>query len=249
MFWFKLHLFGDVNLSTGPEAVQAGLRCLQPAVQYLAGELPVDAGQVLPLLASHNTVRMRFDIESADYLHLMKTDASFPHYHFAMLADAGRAAAYERAISRAVQRRKEQDGEAHVLDIGTGSGLLAMLAARAGATTVVGCDLHASICDVARKAAAANGLAERVSVVHRDVGLLQRGREVRPLGVNIVVADLFDPGLLGDSFTYLLELARKRVVQPRATVVPSAATVYCCGIEALTGQVAGFDLSAFNTYR
>lgn len=92
MFWYKLHLFGDVYLSTGPEAVaegeeirmvpgiytrarqgasrcqlrtcirparsafltwqipcgalmRAGLRSLQPAVQYIAGELPVDIGQ------------------------------------------------------------------------------------------------------------------------------------------------------------------------------------------------------------
>lgn len=58
----------------------------------------------------------------------------------------------------------------------------------------VACDLHESLCDVARKAAAANGLSERVSVVYRDIGLLQRGREVRPLGVNLVVADVFDAG-------------------------------------------------------
>lgn len=41
---------------------------------------------------------------------------------------------------------------------------------------------------------AANDLSEKVSVVHRDVGLLQRGREVRPLGVNLVVTDFFDAG-------------------------------------------------------
>lgn len=64
----------------------------------------------------------------------------------------------------------------------------------AGADSVVACDLHESLCDVARKAAAANGLSSRVSVVHRDAGLLQRGREVRPLGVNLVIADLFDAG-------------------------------------------------------
>lgn len=50
---------------------------------------------------------------------------------------------------------------------------------------------------MARKAASANGVAERVSVVYRDIGLLQRGREVRPLGVNLVVADVFDAGALG----------------------------------------------------
>lgn len=63
-----------------------------------------------------------------------------------------------------------------------------------GAKSVVACDLHESLCDVARKTAAANGLSGRVSVVHRDAGLLQRGREIRALGVNVVVADLFDAG-------------------------------------------------------
>lgn len=54
--------------------------------------------------------------------------------------------------------------------------------------------MQESLCDVARKAAAANGLSDRVSVVQRDGGLLQRGREVRALGVNVVVADVFDAG-------------------------------------------------------
>ena len=41
-------------------------------------------------------VRMRFDIETADYLHLMKPEASFPPYHFSMLADAAK---YEVGIT------------------------------------------------------------------------------------------------------------------------------------------------------
>lgn len=42
------------------------------------------------MVASHNTVRMQFDVDSADYLHLHKRDASFPQHHFAMLADEER---------------------------------------------------------------------------------------------------------------------------------------------------------------
>ncbi len=41
---------------------------------------------------------------------------------------------------------------------------------------------------------AANSLSEHVSVVHRDIGLLQRGREVRALGANVAIADIFDAG-------------------------------------------------------
>ena len=56
-------------------------------VQYLAGEMSVEQGIVMPLLASHNTVRMRFDVENTEYLYLAKPDATFPALHFSMLAD------------------------------------------------------------------------------------------------------------------------------------------------------------------
>lgn len=63
---------------------------LQPALQYMAGEMQVQLGETIPLLASHNTVRLRFDMEQAEYLHLAKPDAGFPAQQFAMLADAAR---------------------------------------------------------------------------------------------------------------------------------------------------------------
>lgn len=182
MFGFKIHLYGDIYLCTGPittpitptenqtasvdsargsnsgnpnttpsPSQPAGGQWLQPALQYLAGELPVDTGYTLPIICSHNTVRMRFDIETADYLHLMKPDASFPHRHFAIVADKGRLAGYQRAITRAVRKVKAQHEEVHVLDMGCGSGALAMFAAKAGANSVVACDLHQSLCDIARK--------------------------------------------------------------------------------------------------
>jgi len=68
----------------------AGMPSLGPALQYLAGEMLVEQGSVMPLLASHNTVRTRFDIEQAEYLHLAKPDATFPAMHFSMLADQSR---------------------------------------------------------------------------------------------------------------------------------------------------------------
>jgi 2-polyprenyl-3-methyl-5-hydroxy-6-metoxy-1,4-benzoquinol methylase len=45
--------------------------------------------------------------------------------------------AYQRAIQRAVRQRREQDGEVHVLDIGCGTGILSLMAARAGAQYAV----------------------------------------------------------------------------------------------------------------
>ncbi|BDA48465.1 Protein arginine N-methyltransferase 7 [Coccomyxa sp. Obi] len=268
VFWFTLELIDGITISSAPGGSLAP--GMQPALQYLAGELRVDAGEVLPVLATHNTVRLRFDIEEAEYLHLAKPDAAFPVNHFSMLADTRRNqaekphldqdlfklwkcllnnVAYQQAIERAVERVKAAEGEVHALDMGCGTGLFAAMAARAGASSVVACDLHDGMCTTARKVVAANGLSERVSVVHKDIALLERGHEVRYLGCNLAIADLFDAGLLGNNWLYLLDMAKKNVLQPGATVVPAAATLYCMGIEARTGDVRGFDFSAFNKYR
>jgi protein arginine N-methyltransferase 7 len=153
--------------------------------------------------------------------------------------------------------------------MGTGSGLLAMMAAQAGADrcaakrmfrpgvmftrsaacSVVAVDIHEPLALVARRNIAANGLSQRISVACRDVGLIERGNEVRQQGCNFVVMDMLDAGLLGDRVGTLLGMVGRNVLQPGATVVPAAATVYCVGIEALTSDVHGFDFSKFNQYR
>ena len=107
VFWFDLHMGGGQVLSTGPGA---GMTSLRPALQYLPGELAVEAGTILGLRCSHNTVRMRFDLEREEYVHLYKTDASFPRQQFSMLADVTRAEAYQAAIARQVAKRKALEG-------------------------------------------------------------------------------------------------------------------------------------------
>jgi len=246
IFWFDLHLGGGVTLSSG---LGSRVSTLRPAVQYLPGELLVDEGMVLPLRCSHNTVQMRFDLEREEYVHLYKQDTIFPRHHFASLRDEPRAAAFQAAIKRQMTKRMAAGEAVHALDIGTGSGLLAMMAARAGASSVIASELHPSLAHVARRNVAANGLSHIVTVVQCDVALLERGRDVRHQGCNFAVVDLFDAGLLGDRVVNLLAAARSNVLQPGATVVPAAATLYCMGIEARTTDVRGFNMRPMNKYR
>lgn len=61
------------------------------------------------------------------------------------------AQAYEAAIARVIRKKKAAGDGAHVIDMGTGAGALALMAAKTGADSVVACDLHETMCNVARK--------------------------------------------------------------------------------------------------
>lgn len=78
---------------------------LGPALQYLPGTMPVQAGQRCSLVAEHNTVALRYSLRAASYSHLALRDASMPLAQFAMAADGARLRAYGAVLERAVQRR------------------------------------------------------------------------------------------------------------------------------------------------
>ena len=251
-FWYVLHLYDDVYISSGPETASDSenvCKSLRPAIQYLKGQIRVEDGDVMPLVAMHNTVRMSFDVEDAEYVSLARADASFPMDQFSFLNDVHRNEAYYGAIERVIAKMKKEGMEVHALDMGSGSGLLSMMAAGCGSDSVVAAEKHDGLCNTARHVIAQNGLSGKISVVNSNLEQLERGKDVRMKGANLVVADLFDCGFLGENFMPLLEKAKRTVLQSDYRVVPAAASVYCMGIEALTSDVQGFDFSLFNKHR
>ncbi len=92
------------------------------------------------------------------------------NHHRLMLADRVRMEAYERAIEARVRPGMR------VLDLGTGTGILALWAARAGAQ-VVAVEPH-DVVHVARRLAAANGLADRIRFVQADSRALELAEPV-----------------------------------------------------------------------
>jgi len=70
-----------------------------------------------------------------------------------------------RLASAALERRLGAGGCASVLDVGTGTGVLALIAACLGASRVVGVDIHQESILLSRRSALLNGMAERVEFV------------------------------------------------------------------------------------
>ena len=128
--------------------------------------------------------------------------------HGEMLADAARVEAYAAAIGRSVR-----PGDA-VLEIGTGTGLFAMLACKAGARRVYAIEAD-DIIEVARANAAANGLADRIEFIHG----LSTAVEL-PERVAVVVSDLRGVLPLYESHIASIVDARTRFLAPGGGLIP-----------------------------
>jgi len=170
-----------------------------------------------------------------------------PGWHFAMMDDRKRNEAYQTAIERAAPGKR-------VLDIGTGAGLLALMAARAGAAKVTTCESVNVIADRAREIIAQNGLSARITVVSMKSTSMSVPR-IMPERAEVLVTETFASGLITEGILATVEHAHEYLLTPDATIIPMAACVvgYLAGGPMLQGMlfvehIAGFDLSAFNEF-
>jgi len=165
-----------------------------------------------------------------------------PDFHARMLRDHLRNAAYRAAIERFARGRV-------VLDIGTGSGLLAMMAARAGAAHVYACEANPLLAASARAVIAANGLADRITLFDRHSSALDRVRDLRG-GADLVVSEVFCHTLIGEGVLGSLAHARSELTAPGALFLPERASIEVALAEfppfaSDISAVEGFDLTAF----
>ena len=172
-----------------------------------------------------------------------------PLWHLTMLADKARNDAYEQAIRTAVNL------DSHVLDIGTGSGLLAMIAARAGAETVTACEMNKKIALVARGIIAANGFQQQINLIDRKSTLIDPDKDL-PRSADVLVAEIFDLILLGEGALPTLRHAVSNLCTKDVVVIPRSATIKAMLISlprlrniSPIRQISGFDLAAFDELR
>lgn len=141
---------------------------------------------------------------------------TIPRWHFPMLNDTERNNAFARAL-----RQRIEPG-AFVLDIGAGTGLLAMMAARAGAGQVVTCETNPMLAEIATRVVAAHGMADVITVLPKSSTELRVGVDLaRP--VDMVVCEIVDCGLVGEGLLPSLRHAREQLLRPGGELMPTAA--------------------------
>ena len=166
-----------------------------------------------------------------------------PGYHVPMMNDARRNRAWDAALRRAIRPGML------VFEIGTGAGMLALMAARAGAAKVVTCETNPVAADLARELAALNGYADRIEVITAPSQKLTVGKDLgRP--ADLLFCDIFADNLLGFDPLSAIGDARARLLAPGASVVPRAASLRVGlaawrdhGRSGAIDTACGFDLS------
>ena len=115
-------------------------------------------------------------------------------YRFAMaFRDAGRRAA--TLPMKRLSRRKSLSGK-NVLEIGTGAGLLALMAARAGAANVTTCETIPPIAERAREIVGRNGFVMDRITVPKEIDLLSAFRRICRAGAEVLITETFASGLI-----------------------------------------------------
>jgi SAM-dependent methyltransferase len=130
-------------------------------------------------------------------------------YHQKLLADIRRNRAFHRALARRVRPG------ADVLDLGAGSGIWAVAAARLGARRVVAVEREAVLVPVIEALARENGVADRVEVVRGDA------RRVRlPRAFDLVVSEMVGNEAYEENLLPIFARARRRFLRPGGQLIP-----------------------------
>jgi protein arginine N-methyltransferase 1 len=140
--------------------------------------------------------------------------------HRQYLADTARVDAFDRALKAVVR-----PGDV-VLDLASGTGILGLLACRAGAGRVYAIEME-PIVELARQIASDNGFADRIVCIQAV-----STRATLPEPVDLIVTDGagrfgFEAGLLET-----LPDARRRFLKPGGRTIPSALTLWLAPVEA-----------------
>jgi predicted RNA methylase len=137
-----------------------------------------------------------------------------------LLGQKTRLAKFNEAIQHIV---KASD---YVVDIGTGSGVLAIMAAKAGAQRLTAIDVNRESIEYAREAALMNGVQDRIDFVEGHFSDF-----VPDERADVVICEMLSSIMLIEQQVSACAHAVEHVLKPEGRLIPQQATIYCVPVE------------------
>jgi precorrin-6B methylase 2 len=131
--------------------------------------------------------------------------------HHSLLKDSSRNRAFYRALEGSVSE------ESSVLDIGSGTGIWAIAAAKMGAKRVVAIEQEALLVGLIKALARDNGVADRVEVIQGNAVQVELSREF-----DIVISETIGHLIFDEQIVQIMIDARKRFLKPEGILIPNA---------------------------
>ena len=191
-----------------------------------------------------NYVEARINLNSTTSRHV-------PQWHLPMMNDNFRNSKYLEAIKLAIE---DVDDDSLILDIGTGSGLLSMMAAANGAGKVIACETSNIIADTAKKIIHKNGYKEKITVINKKSTELKIGEDL-PRKADLIISEILSAEFVGEGVRTSVFDANKRLLKKNGKMIPESGTIKISLLgndkeifdTISVANVSGFDLSEFNS--
>ena len=170
-----------------------------------------------------------------------------PGWHIPMMNDDPRNQAYKKALLTTITE------DTQVLEIGAGSGLLAMLAAQSGTKKkITTCEMTPLIASVAKEIIELNGFTNSVEVLAKTSKDISIGEDLTERA-DLIVSEVISNEFLGEGVLDTVEDAKQRLLAPGGRMIPESGCIMinlvggdAVGKKLYVGEVLGFNLEAFN---
>jgi type I protein arginine methyltransferase len=180
-------------------------------------------------------------------LDIHKVRRDFPTWHFPMVNDQPRNGAIERAIASLDLTGKT------VVEIGTGTGLVALLFAKYGAARVITCEMNSNLADVAQRIINKTPYMDKITVCNES-STMALAKGFLPMQPDVIFTETLDCGVVGEGFMPIADDIAK-FAGPDTLIMPILVeqTVQLISSESLAncnraGFALGFDLSDLNEF-
>ena len=236
------------------EAVEAYNKALSikpdfAKAQKNMGNALKDQGKLEEAIEAYNkALAIKPDYTQAEVNLNAAKNRAVPAWHISMMNDLDRNNAYLEALKLAIT-----DNDL-VLDIGTGSGLLAMMSVNAGAKEVITCEASKTIAATAKEIISENGYENKIKVLHKKSTDLFVGEDL-PKKADIIVSEILSSEFVGEGVQATIIDANKRLIAKNGKMLPESGDIRIALIgdseeireQIYVQEVNGFDFSKFNS--